>query len=141
LGDTQFLVIGLEGVNVGDRLGNRFGLGQPLAPGFLVDSAHNQVVIADDGWIVLTEHLGQQVFQLVFVADEQVARFAVATGIVEGDQVVRLNVDEQRDFALPGFGATEGAAGQALVRIGIEDEVVQLRRVVGRCSWIGCHVP
>jgi hypothetical protein len=124
LGHAELLIIVFKNVNVGQHLSDGFRLGQSFAPGFFLDGAHNEILVANDRRIVLTKHTGQQVFNFVFVSNQQVAGFAVATGIIEGNRVHWIDVDEQGYFALPALFLAVWTPGQTLVWVGIEDKII-----------------
>jgi len=58
------------------------------------------------------------------VGDQQVAVGAVAAGVIEGDEVPGVNVDEQGQLALPRLLLAVGAFRHANVRVGIKGKVV-----------------
>ena len=82
------MVVSFEDMHVRQQIRYNLWLGQTFTPTLFLHRADDQIVIADDRGIHLGKQAGQQMFDLVFVANEQVAVTTVATRVVKGDQLM-----------------------------------------------------
>jgi hypothetical protein len=55
--------------------------------------------------------------------DQQIGFWAVSASEVDGNQVVRIHMNDQGEFALAGFGSAHWASCETLILVGIEEEI------------------
>ena len=101
------------------------GIANVLTPGLLFKRAQYYVGIANSVRIDAADRFGQEVFDLVLVADEQVAAMAVPVCVVERDQRPLIHVDQQGYLALAGPVAALWTTGGTILRVWIEAEIVR----------------
>ena len=94
-------------------------------PFWLILRSKHQVIIANDFRCSCGEDFRKKMFQIVLVGDEQVTVGAVAAGFVQREQVHRVHVDDQWQFALMHFLPTLGAIRKPHVLIRVEEEAVK----------------
>jgi hypothetical protein len=70
----------------------------PVGP---IHRSDDQVVIANDLGGAFREHACKQILKDVLVSQQQVAGWAILTRLVERKEVVRLDMNDQRQLALP----------------------------------------
>jgi hypothetical protein len=80
--------------------------------------------MADDFWRVVREKMGQLDFQLILMDDQQIACVAVAAGLVQGDRVLGVNVNDKRYLAQQRLGATARACREPDILVWIQKEAV-----------------
>src|SRR5262249_54336495 len=66
------------------------------------------------------EHACKQILKDVLVSQEQVTGWAILTGLVEREEVVRLDMNDQRQLALSHLRAALAAGGEAQGGLGLE---------------------
>jgi hypothetical protein len=93
----------------------------PVGP---IHRSDDQVVVADSFGGALREQACKQILKDVFVSQEQVARWAILACLVEREEVVRLDMNDQRQLALSHLRAALWARGEAQVGIGVEKEAI-----------------
>src|SRR5207244_180553 len=86
-----------------------------------------QVVVANYLRLVLTEERRQPRLELILVSDQQVTGRAVPTGLVQGYELQRVDVDDQRQLAHTRLAAGLGAGREPRVGVGIQEEPVARR--------------
>ncbi len=97
---------------------------QPIGAIF---GAKYQVVVAHDLRPVLLEENRQPRLELILVGDQKVATRAIPAGFVQGHQLQRVDLDDQRQLALARLASALWAAREANVRVRIQEEAVARR--------------
>ncbi len=78
---------------VGEYVGGSHLLFDTLPPHFFVYSADDHIFIANTVEGILCKYFSQQMYNFMFVGYEQVAVAAIATRVIESDQMLWINVD------------------------------------------------
>src|SRR5262249_21689542 len=123
-GQAEFVVIRRKVARLRQHLRYPLGLCNSLPPDPFLHRANNQIRIPNHGRIRPTKELREQMLDVVFLTNQQVTCATESTGIVEGNQMERVHMNQQRYFLLAGFSLTERTLPDPLIRIGIEHEPV-----------------
>ena len=76
---------------------------------------------------MLAEVRCEERFKLVLVRDQQVAIRTELTGLVEGERGPLIYVNDEWQLAYSRLAATLGAAGEAGIRVRVQEEPLQRR--------------
>src|SRR4051812_16159803 len=103
--------------------------------------AYDQISVTHHLRLLVAEERRQPRLELILVGDQQVAAWAVAAGLVQRDQVHRVDVDHQWQLADPGLLATLWARREAGIGVGVEEEAVARRLLPETPSFPGVTRP
>src|SRR5260370_41710045 len=99
-------------------------LPRPELPRWPVQCSKQQVIVANDFWLLLGEKGGKKVFHVVLMRNEQITERAVATCLVEREYLHWIDMDHQWQLPLVHLVVALRAPRKPHVLIGIEKEAV-----------------
>jgi hypothetical protein len=103
---------------------------------------NHQVIVANDFWLLLHKERCKEMFHIVLVNNQQITVGAVATRLVQREQLHRIHMDHQRQLPLMHFACALRATRKPHVLIRIEKEAVKRGLFTQLCYsllFLICH--
>src|SRR5215211_1069402 len=130
-----------EVMEVLKHLRDREGRVRTAPPNSPLLGAHDQISVTHHLRPLVAEERRQPRLELILVGDQQVAAWAVSAGLVQSDQLHRVDVDHQWQLADPGLLAALWARREAGIGVGVEKEAVARRLLPETPSFPGVTRP
>src|SRR3954468_7404242 len=126
-----------EVMEVLKHLRDREGRVRTAPPSSPLLGAHDQIGVTHHLRLLLAEERRTPRLQPILLGDQQVAAWAVSAGLVQSDQLHRVDVDHQWQLADPGLLATLWARREAGIGVGVEKEAVARRLLPETPTFLG----
>ncbi|MFN0072341.1 MAG: hypothetical protein ACKVVP_12735 [Chloroflexota bacterium] len=107
----------------------------PVGP---VLRTHDQVGVAYQLWLLVAEEVRQERLHLVLVGDQQITPFTVFARLVQGNELIWINVDDEWKLADPGLFTTFRTRRESSVGVRVQEEAMARRLLAETWNLLGC---
>lgn len=135
---SQFFVT-FKIVNIFYRFAKRLRLFESCTPGFFFNRAYYYVIVANISMLQLNKCCSQVMLNLILVTDKGIAIGTIPVGIIEGYKMIRIDMNEKREFALTCFPITIWTLRESQIRIRIKGKIVLRSQFAKLLAFFLCH--